>query len=368
MSIGPTERQGWVERPWAARGVAAIVYLVPFAASVFVAFSLSSLLPIAPNIVVGILRWLGVAAVSTVALLVVERQTRRLLPLRTLLGLTLAFPDKAPSRFKIALRTGTTNQLRERLDEARRGRLGDTPSEAAERLLELVGMLSQHDRLTRGHSERVRAYSHMIGAEMGLSGKELDRLRWAGLLHDVGKLEISPAILNKPGKLTSAEFEIVKTHPMEGKKLVEPLAGWLGEAARAVWEHHERFDGGGYPQGLAGTEISQAARIVSVADVFDVITSIRSYKSATSARAAREEIARCAGTQFDPEVVRAFLALSVGTVRRTIGPLSWATQLGISAGCCCHARRAGVGDRGGRHRRCNSWNRRHRRRSRTSGG
>ena len=332
MSVGPPERQGWIERKWSARAIGAIAYLVPFVSSVGAAFALSSLLPIAPNLFIGILRWLGIAIVSTGVLILVERQTRRLMPLRTLLGLSLAFPDNAPSRFKIAIRTGTTNQLRQRLDEARDGRLGDTPSEAAERLLELVGMLSQHDRLTRGHSERVRAYSQMIGAEMGLSPRELDRLRWAGLLHDVGKLAIDPDILNKPGKLTADEYDLIKTHPMEGKALVQPLAGWLGEAASAVWEHHERFDGGGYPQGLVGTEISQAARIVSVADVFDVITSVRSYKSATSPREAREELARCAGTQFDPEVVRAFLALSMGQVRTTMGPLSWFAQLAFLPG------------------------------------
>ncbi len=332
MSVGPTERQGWIERKWSARAVGAIAYLVPFFASIAAAVVLSVILPVAPNVFLGIVRWIGVAVASTVVLILVERQTRRLMPLRTLLGLSLVFPDKAPSRFKIAIRTGTTNQLRQRLDEARKGRLGDTPSEAAERLLELVGMLSQHDRLTRGHSERVRAYSQMIGAEMGLSHRELDRLRWAGLLHDVGKLAIDPGILNKPGKLTVEEFDLIKTHPMEGKALVEPLASWLGDAARAVWEHHERFDGGGYPVGLAGTDISQAARIVSVADVFDVITSVRSYKTATSARAAREELARCAGTQFDPEVVRAFLALSMGQVRTTMGPLSWFAQLAFLPG------------------------------------
>ncbi len=125
-------------------------------ASIGAAFALSSVLPLAPTFWWGVFRWVSIAIASTVVLVMVERQTRRLLPLRTLLGLTLAFPDRAPSRFKIAIRTGTTNQLRQRLDEARAGKLGDTPSEAAERLLELVGMLSQHDRLTRGHSERVR--------------------------------------------------------------------------------------------------------------------------------------------------------------------------------------------------------------------
>lgn len=323
------DRQGWVERPLAARAVGFVAYAIPFVGSVIAAVLLSSALPPAASIAWGVVRWVAIAAVSTLVLLAVERQTRRLLPLRALLGLTLAFPDRAPSRFKIAIRTGTTNQLRERLAEARDGKLGDTPSEAARRLLELVGMLSLHDRQTRGHSERVRAYTHLIAEEMGFSGQELDRLRWAGLLHDVGKLAIAEEILNKPGKLTADEYEIVKTHPMEGKRLVAPLADWLGDAVRAVWEHHERWDGRGYPAGLAGTEISQAARIVAVADTYDVMTSVRSYKAASSAAEARRELARCAGTQFDPECVRAFLAVSVSRVRGTMGPLSILAQLSL---------------------------------------
>ncbi|NND73576.1 MAG: HD domain-containing protein [Ilumatobacter sp.] len=323
------DRHGWVERPVAARAVGATVYIVPFVASVVAAFMLSSALPPAPTVGWGIIRWLGIAALSTIVLVAVERQTRRLLPLRALLGMTLAFPDRAPSRFRIASRTGTTNQLRERLEDARAGRLGDTPSEAAERLLELVGMLSLHDRTTRGHSERVRAYTHLIAEELGVSGQELDRLRWAGLLHDVGKLAISGEILNKPGRLTTEEYDVIKTHAMEGKRLVAPLADWLGESVRAVWEHHERWDGKGYPVGLAGSDISLAARVVAVADTYDVMTSVRSYKSASSPAAARAELARCAGTQFDPECVRAFLAVSVSRRRGTMGPLSWVAQLSL---------------------------------------
>ena len=195
-------------------------------------------------------------------------------------------------------------------------------------MLELVAALSIHDRITRGHSERVRAYSRMLGEELGLGDVELDRLQWAGLLHDIGKLLIPDEILNKPGSLTAEEYEEVCRHPEYGQGMVAPLVPWLGESARAVWEHHERWDGGGYPAGLAGTRHRDlAARIVAVADTFDVMTSARSYKAPVSAAEARAELARCAGGQFDPTVVRAFLNISIGRLRLVIGPISWLTQI-----------------------------------------
>ncbi len=288
---------------------------------------LSGIVPRADNFALGIARWFLIAAVSTVVLVGVDKLARRLLPLATLFGLTLAFPDQAPSRFRMALRNGSTAQLRKRITQARSGKPTDTPAEAAERVLELVIALNSHDRLTRGHSERVRAYTQMIGEEMGLTPIELDRMRWSGLLHDIGKLRISSSILNKPGKLTDAEFDEIKRHPEYGRELVAPLIGWLGESARAVWEHHERWDGRGYPYGLAGTDISLAGRIVSVADTYDVITSVRSYKKAISPDEARAELTRCAGTQFDPAVVRAFMNLSLGRLRLAMGPLSWLAQV-----------------------------------------
>ena len=102
----------------------------------------------------------------------------------------------------------------------------------------------------------MRAYSRMLGEELGLGEVELDRLQWAGLLHDIGKLLIPDAILNKPGALTAEEYEEVCRHPEYGRGMVAPLVPWLGESARAVWEHHERWDGGGYPSGLAGFDIA----------------------------------------------------------------------------------------------------------------
>ncbi len=303
------------------------VIVAPVAASFGAAWILSSLTAVPTTIAGAAVRWLLIAAAATAVLLAAERLTRRLAPLATLLALSLTFPDRAPPRFRVALRNGSTRQLRDRVAEARQGEVGGTPAEAAERVLDLVAALSVHDRTTRGHSERVRAYSRMIGEEMGLSDIELDRLQWAGLLHDVGKLLIPAAILNKPGTLTAEEYEEVCLHPEYGRGMVTPLIPWLGDSARAVWEHHERWDGRGYPAGLAGHDIALAARIVAVADVFDVMTSARSYKTPVSAADARTELARCAGGQFDEAVVRAFLNISIGELRLLIGPLSWLSQL-----------------------------------------
>jgi putative nucleotidyltransferase with HDIG domain len=304
------------------------VYVVPFVASVLAAVLLSAIVPPAVTWPIAVIRLIAIAACSTVVLYAVDKATRKALPLAVLLDLTLVFPDEAPSRFRVALRSGGPRTLEQRLEEYRA--LGDEePARAAEELLELVAALSRHDRRTRGHSERVRAYAHLIGEELGLKADEVDKLQWAALLHDIGKLEIPEAILNKPGRLDAAEYEIVKTHPEIGAILAAPLANWLGDWVRAVGEHHERWDGGGYPLGLREYEIALGARIVAVADTFDVMTSIRSYQTAGSATVARQELADCAGSQFDPAIVRAFLSVSLGRLRMAMGPLSWLTQLSL---------------------------------------
>ncbi len=302
---------------------------VPVAGSVATAWALTACTPTPGTWQSAVVRWLLIAAASSLVLVAVERYTRRLLPIATLFDLTLAFPDQAPSRFRVALRTGTTNQLERRIEEVRSGAAANPSVGAAQRVIELVAALSVHDRITRGHSERVRAYTQMIADEMRIPEHERDRLRWAGLLHDVGKLLVPTSILNKRGRLTDDEFAIVKTHPENGRRIIEELIPWLGESARAVWEHHEKWDGTGYPRGLAGNDISLAARIVAVADVYDVMTSSRSYKEAVSPKDARAELARCAGTHFDPDVVRAFLNISLGRVRRSAGPLSWVSQIAL---------------------------------------
>src|SRR5262249_32755509 len=134
-----------------------------------------------------------------------------------------------------------------------------------------------------------------------------------------------------PGTLTAEEWEILKRHPIEGERLAAPLEPWLGSWAMAIGEHHERWDGLGYPRGLSSTGISRAARIVAVADAYEVMTSTRSYKAPVSAAAARAELTECAGKQFDPAIVKAFLRISIGRLRWMLGPLALLAQLPVSA-------------------------------------
>ena len=309
-----------------------MVVLAPIAISTGVVFVAARTIPPPVSSLGAYLGWwIALSAAATLVLSAAGRIWRRFLPLVALLRLSLVFPDGAPSRFRTAMRLGTLETLEERIAEAKRGRHDATPAEAAERLLVLVAALDRHDGLTRGHSERVRAYSQTIGRQLGLTTWELDALNWAALLHDIGKLEVPREILAKDGPPSDEEWAILRRHPELGEPFTEPLRDWLGEWCDAVVDHHERWDGAGYPHGKAGRDISLAGRIVAVADVFDVITSSRSYKQASTIVAARQELTRCAGTQFDPEVVRAFLAVSLERARPATRILSWLAHAPILA-------------------------------------
>ncbi len=317
------EESWWRARPVAALVVRVLIVVVPIGASVLASWSVARYWSRPVGFLAATGWWTALIAIGSVAMLGTDRVARRFLPLSTLLRMSLVFPDEKPNRFGVALRTGTTRQLEQRLGDLHAHGLVGSERQAAEQLLELVAALRVHDRFTRGHGERVRAYAALLGEELGLDPVELSKLQWAGLIHDIGKLAVPDEILNKPGRLTDEEFDVIKTHPAEGMKLIGPLAPWLGQWALAIGEHHERWDGTGYPARLAGTEISRAGRIVAVADVFDVITAARSYKKPQSAHSAREELARHAGSQFDPEMVRAFLNVSIGRLRTVMWPLSW---------------------------------------------
>jgi putative nucleotidyltransferase with HDIG domain len=328
----PKGGRRWLARPLSSWLIRSLALALPIVCSVGVVYLATRAVgPPVSSLPAYLGWWMALAAASTIAMTLIGRVSRRLLPLAALLKLSLVFPDTAPSRFRTALRWGTVKSLEDRLAEARRGATEATPAEAAQRLLVLAAALDTHDNLTRGHSERVRAYSQMIGRELGLRPRELELLNWAALLHDIGKLEVPRGILTKKGQPTDEEWVILRRHTELGQALVEPLRVWLGRWCDAVGDHHERWDGSGYPNGTAGNEISLAGRIVAVADVFDVITSSRSYKQGSTASAGRAEIARCAGSQFDPEIVRAFLAVSVGRVRLATGPLAWLAEAPILA-------------------------------------
>lgn len=173
-------------------------------------------------------------------------------------------------------------------------------------ILVLAQMLDIRDTGTAAHSETVGRYSSLIAAELGLPAERVERVRLAGVLHDVGKVGVPDSILQKPGPLSDAEWEEMRKHPELGSRLLQgaeldDLSSWV------LW-HHERPDGIGYPQGLVDDEIPLEAKILSVADAYEAMTADRVYRASIGEEAAREELRRCSGTQFDAEVVEAFLA------------------------------------------------------------
>ncbi len=161
------------------------------------------------------------------------------------------------------------------------------------------------DHYTRGHSENVKDYSLMIVDELGFSAEFREKIMYAGLLHDIGKIGVPTEIIIKPDKLTAEEFEEIKKHPVLGKDILEPIE-FLGDVPFYVLYHHEKLDGTGYPFGLTDTEIPLGSRILQVADSYDAMTTDRSYRKRRSSELAIEELERCSGTQFDAEIVKAF--------------------------------------------------------------
>ncbi|GAA3193425.1 HD-GYP domain-containing protein [Actinocorallia longicatena] len=162
------------------------------------------------------------------------------------------------------------------------------------------------DFYTRGHSERVSRGSVMIAEELKFSAARLEAIRFAGMLHDVGKLGVPTKVLQKDGGLTDEEFAAIQLHPRHGLAIVQDIE-FLDEALGGIMHHHEKLNGRGYPLGLAGDEIPEFARIIGVADTFDAMTSTRSYRKARPVEVAVAELRRCSGTEFDPAMVEAFL-------------------------------------------------------------
>ncbi|MGH8893619.1 MAG: HD-GYP domain-containing protein, partial [Actinomycetes bacterium] len=319
----------WERRPGWARAVRVGVFSAPVLASFLAAWAVRSALPPATGLVGRAASLAALIAVSTLVLLLVDRLGRRALPLVTLLDLSMLFPDSAPSRVKVAREAIRRRPIEEQLQRVRDA--GADPGSVAREILTLVAALSQHDRPTRGHAERVRMFTDLLAEQMRIPQRDRDLLRWAAILHDIGKLRVSSTLLNKPGKPTDEEWALLKAHPLHGAEMAAPLLPWLGEWGDVIVQHHERYDGTGYPSGLSGVQISLGARIVSVADAYDVMTAARAYKRPVSRSAALQELVRWSGRQFDPVVVRAMVAVGAPRLRRAQGIVAWLADVPLVA-------------------------------------
>lgn len=188
--------------------------------------------------------------------------------------------------------------------------LSDTYEKLEKAYMESIETLRQtveaKDVYTRGHSDRVSAFSVLIGEKLGLSENDIRILRIGGLFHDIGKIGVPDSILLKDAKLTDDEYSQIKNHPSIGAHILSN-ASIFADMLPIVKHHHERYDGNGYPSKLKGEEIPYLARIAAVADTFDAMTSVRPYRTALPIEVVKEEFRRCAGTQFDPEIAKVFL-------------------------------------------------------------
>jgi putative two-component system response regulator len=202
-----------------------------------------------------------------------------------------------------------------RLERARMLEMAHCLDASLQAITILANAIETRDLYTSGHAERVGDYAERLARCLGVAIEEVRRIRLAAVLHDIGKIGIPEAVLNKPICLTSAEWEVVKTHPVRGVEILAPL-NYPQTVLDGVRRHHERYDGQGYPDGLAGDQIPLAGRLIAVADAYDAMTIPRAYRARLTPAAAVERLHGGAGTQFDPRMTAVFIEM----LRTTCSP------------------------------------------------
>ena len=321
MDVRTSPVATWSAKPTLGWTIRIALFAIPLAAA-WLAVRFAMVVVPQPVESARIVVWIGgVVALSILVHQLVRRPLGRFSSLGMLFSMSLTFPDVAPSRWRAAKLASHASGVENTTGVASAG------ARQAEYLVELVGRINRHEATTWGHGDRVRSYAELIAEELSVTGPDLERLRWAALLHDVGNLDVPAAILEHSGQPRVEDRLLIEQHPNHALQHLAPVQEWLGDWVNAVTEHHEQWDGGGYPAGLAMTEISLGARIIAVADAYDAMTSSRSYRRPISAAKARQELVDKAGTQFDPAVVRAFLDAGIRRQRVGLGPLAALVEL-----------------------------------------
>ena len=295
------EAQPWRNRWLACWSIRICVALLPLLAAAGVTAAVQSVIDQPSGGVVAVAWWGGIITVVSVAAALMARWRQRL-PLALT---TSADPGSASKRLVTPpIETPFERPVAEPITGS-----GGPENHTARALLSLLGLLGEHDAATRDHCERVAGVVELIGEQMGLGSADVERLTWAALLHDIGTLSVPPEVLTALREPARGDRSPILDHPVAATAYLTEVSAWLGEWSLAAMEHHERWDGSGYPSGLRGDAISRAGRIVAVADAFDVATMTSSRRTAIAVGRARRDLARGAGSRFDPEVVRALLCI-----------------------------------------------------------
>jgi hypothetical protein len=305
----------WRYRPLASAAAESAVLALPLALAVGVAVLIELVFPEPANSGARVGWWIGLLGLSIVVLIVSARITRRARALPVLLKMGLVFPDRAPNRLAVAWRAASAPDCVWCLDQTHSKEGADAPTISAERVVELAACLGALDHKSRSHTERVRALTDLVAVELHLPDPDRDRLRWAVVLHETEKLTVRSDLLNRHRSPSSSEQDLVRRPPLEGATLTEAFSEWIGHWTSTAVQP-TTLDSSGYPFGLEGDAISLGARTLAVLDAYDVMTRVHSYKGPLSPDAARAQLARLAGSQLDPVVVRAFLAIPVKRLPR----------------------------------------------------